>query len=568
MNSDLVTIVKDGILINIEGDNLQKGDVVVIQVGELVPADLKLIEVRDLEVDEFDLTGEILPVFKDVSNDNGIIYMGSKIVKGTGRGVVEAVGEQTEYGKVLKQEWVEYKSYQFRIFNKQYLILAGLLLPAFAFFITHSKFDVALVSIYLLLSIVLILLQNDELFKYLLTSNELKKIKRFGIQVRDERVVESLKKIDTICFDKTGVLTTRQMAIKKLLFVDRTFNADNVPGGIEDGTIHLAKLACALCHDVNFLEKLSMANPIDKALISFAQKNDVDVAKLLLQSKRIYDQPFDSENRYMACGYEIDGKEYYFAKGDPNVILNMCHRYLTTAGEENVADVNFLLINHSNTKVITQNGDTAIALAYSSGSSDHTPQDYIFLCLLQLENSLQPDARDTIQQISVLGIRSLLLTGDKAETAIKIGAESGITSGSKAALTGNVIERMGWFEVARQAAYCSVFARLSPSQKGILVIRLQQAGHTIAMIGDGANDGIALRVSDIGISFVKNSSPIARRLSKILINDLTDLLRLIDGANRTKRRAKYLKVIRIVIIAASLLSIYTWIFASQYFING
>jgi len=560
MNNDLVTIVKDGILINIEGDNLQKGDVVVIQVGELVPANLKLIEVRDLEVDEFDLTGEILPVFKDVSNDNGIIYMGSKIVKGTGRGVVIAIGEQTEYGKVLKQEWEENKPYQFRIFNKQYLILAGLLLPSFAIFISNSKFDITLVAIYSLLSIALILLQNDELFKYLLTSSELKKIKRFGIQVRDARLVESLNKIDTICFDKTGVLTTRQMDIKKLLFIDSVFNADNVPSGIEDGTIHLTKLACALCHDVNYLEKLTMANPIDKALISFAQKNDVDVGHLLLRSKRIYDKPFDSENRYMACGYEIDGKEYYFAKGDPNVILNMCHRYLTTTGTENVVDVNFLLLNHTNTSAITQNGDTAIALAYSCGSFDHAPHDFIFLCLLQLENSLQHNARDTIREISELGIRSLLLTGDKAETAIKIGAESGITSGSKAALTGNVIERMGWFEVARQAFYCSVFARLSPSQKGILVIRLQQAGHTIAMIGDGSNDGIALRVSDIGISFVKNSSPIARRLSKFLINDLTDLMRLFESAIRLKNRSRIIKLIRIFVLAALFLSIYSWVF--------
>lgn len=563
MNGNLVTIVKDGVLINIEGGNLQKGDVVVVQVGELVPADLNLIEARDLEVDEFELTGEILPVFKNMSNDNGIIYMGSKIVKGTGRGVVIAIGEQTEYGKVLKQEWGKDKPYKFRIFIKQYLVLPGLLLPAFVIFITHSKFDITLVAFYLMLSIAFILLQNDELFKFLLTSNELKKIKRFGIQVRDARVVESLNKIDTICFDKTGVLTKRQMDIRKLFFIDRVLNADNVPSDIEDGTIHLTKLACALCHDVNYLEKLTMANPIDKALISFAQKSEIDVGQLLLQSKRIYDKPFDPENRYMACGFEIDGKEYYFVKGDPSVILNMCHTYLTIAGTENRVDSNFWLLNHININAITKPGDTAIALAYSTGSSDHAPHDFIFLCLLQLENSLQPDARDTIRQISALGIRSLLLTGDKTETAIKIGAECGITSGSIAALTGNVIERMGWIEVARQAAYCSVFARLKPSQKGELIRLLQQKGHRTAMVGDGPNDGIALKVADIGISFVENSSPIARRLSKILINELADLLRLIEAANRIKRRANHIKFLRILIIAVSLLSIYWWIIASR-----
>jgi Ca2+-transporting ATPase len=128
-----------------------------------------------------------------------------------------------------------------------------------------------------------------------------------------------------------------------------------------------------------------------------------------------------------------------------------------------------------------------------------------------------------------------------------------------------MIDRMESSEVARQSSYCSVFARLIPSQKGFLIRLFQQKGHLIAMVGDGPNDGIALKVADIGISYVKNSSPIARRLSKILINDLADLLMLIEGANRIKRRVKHLKLFRILIIAISLLSIYMWIFSPQYF---
>jgi P-type Ca2+ transporter type 2C len=155
-----------------------------------------------------------------------------------------------------------------------------------------------------------------------------------------------------------------------------------------------------------------------------------------------------------------------------------------------------------------------------------------------------------------------LLTGDRAETAVRISADSGITKNSRIFLTGRTMDRMDLAEVARQAKYCSVFARLLPSQKGVLIRLLQQKGHRVAMVGDGPNDGIALKAADIGISFVENSSPIARRLSKILINELADLLRLIEGAQRIKRRAKHLKLLRILILVVSMLSLYLWVFNS------
>jgi cation transport ATPase len=166
MNGELVTIVKDGELTNVFGDSLLKDDLVVIQAGDIVPADLKLIEARALEVDEFELTGEIMPVVKRLGEDDVIIHMGSKVLKGTGKGFVVAAGEQTEYGKILRQEWELEQPYEVRIFKKRYLVLAGLILPAFLIQIAQSNQDAVVIASYLLLSVVLILLQNDELFEY------------------------------------------------------------------------------------------------------------------------------------------------------------------------------------------------------------------------------------------------------------------------------------------------------------------------------------------------------------------------------------------------------------------
>jgi Ca2+-transporting ATPase len=564
MTGTLVTIVRDGKLVNIDENNLSKHDVVVLQTADIVPADLKLVEANGLEVDEFDITGELLPVLKRVGADVNI-YMGSRIIRGTGKGVVVATGGQTEFGKILSQSWEQNRTYKFQFIEKKYLGLVLLLLPAFIIQVRQSTDNaIDVITLHLLLSFFLILLQNNELFKYLSVSSELNSLRSFNIQIRDAIALEWMSRVDILCLDKTGVLTTRQMEVKNIHLAGEISNADDL-STIAESAFHWIKTACALCNDVLFFEKLELANPIDKALISFAIKKGVDARELFLRSKRIYDKPFDSENRYMVCGFELDGKEQFFAKGDPGVILGMCDRYMTATGDRKKMDFEFFGLNLSNMQAINRSGDTAIALAYTTDTFDITSKKYTFLCLLQLKNPLQPGVRETVKSVTEKGIRSILLTGDRAETAGKVAEECGITKDSTMVLTGGTIERMELKEVARQASYCSVFARLIPSQKGVLIRLLQQKGHCVGMVGDGLNDGIALKAADVGISFLKNSSPIARRFSKILINDLTDLLRLFEGAERIKRRVGQLRSLRIFMIVSLLLSSYMWIFMSRYF---
>lgn len=560
MKGNPVTIVKNGNLMNIDEENLRKNDTVVLQTGDIVPADLKLTEATGLEVDEFELTGEIMPVVKKANNRNAMIYMGSRIIKGMGKGLVVATGGQTEYGRILKQTLEQNKTYRFPTFKKKYLILVSLLLPAFTIQLVQLKNSILVIVFYLLLSTIFILLQNTELFRYLLISREMKNCERLNIQIRDARALESINEIDILCFDKTGVLTTRQMEIKNIYYADGTLRSSNLSN--KERTAYLIKIACALCNDVLFFEKMNLTNPVDKALLSFAEKNGMNIKEMLLESRRIYDKPFDSENRHMACGYELkDGQVYYFAKGDPDVIIKMCNSYITKDGTEKKVDFDFRLFNKSIIDAINQGG-TAIALAYAPGIFNKPPGEYTFLCLLQLENSLQQGVHTTIRKATEKGIRSIMLTGDRAETALKVSEACGITKDSRLCLVGRAIERMALSEVGRQSEYCSVFARLLPSQKGIIIRLLQQRGHYIAMVGDGPNDGIALKVADIGISFVENSSPIARKLSNILIHEIADLERLIKGSNRIKRRLKYLMLFRIVVLAILLLGLYMFVMTS------
>jgi Ca2+-transporting ATPase len=463
--------------------------------------------------------------------------------------------QQKEYGQIAKQLWGQSETFQIRFFKKKYLILVILLLPAFVIQAARVPNLAVLTVLYLFWAAVIVLLQNDALFQHWLISDEIEKCGRYQIQIRDTAVFESLHQVDVVCFDKTGVLTTRQMDVKNIYCEgDRPIGAGRPTG---DRLLHLIDIACALCNDVLFFEKLEQANAIDKALISFAEKNGMDVKNLLLQSKRIYEKPFDSENRWMACGYKLkDLGVCYFAKGDPDVILNMCDTQWLPSDGTRGADSNFRLLNNRMIRSINQWGNTSIALAYASGSADASPQKYTFLCLLVLENSLEHGTIETIRRITDKGIRSIMLTGDRAETAVNIARECGMTENPGDYLTGNAIDRMAFAEIARQSDGCSVFARLLPSQKGIIIRLIQQKGHHVAMIGDGPNDGVALKVADVGISFAKNSSPIARRLSKILINELPDLLRLMEEACRIKRTNLILKWIRILMVIMILLGLY------------
>lgn len=557
MNKNYVTIEVDGILINTDEKNLSNGQLVVVQIGDIIPADLRLVDERGLVVDEFEITGELLPVHKQVNDEIINLYMGSKVVKGIGKGIVIAIGEETEYGKILKQKQELTSERPISIFQARYLFLVGLLLPAFGLYFAKSAVDFWLVALSVIWSGAAILLQNDDLFQHIVVHRQIRRLAHLNVQVSDSTTFERLWKMDILGFDKTGVLTTRDLKVKHIYLADGSENVEHtVVEPHEDGAFPQILIACAMCHDVLIQEKVNQANPIDRALIEFAENQGVVLPELWAQYERIYDAPFEPENRSMACGYRRGGDVIYYIKGDPDVILNQCKDYLTAMGERKKVDTTFWNFMNSTIDSITKNGDTAIALACASDMNPQAGRVLSFLCLIQLENSLQPGAINVIQGLKKRGIRILLLTGDRLQTAIKVSQTCGIAENSQACLSGRVIDTMGSAEVIRQSQYCSVFARLNPSQKGYLIRLFQQRGCCVGMIGDGPNDGIALRVADISISFTKNSSFIARQFSKILLPELVDLLTLVEAADRAYWNVKVLKIFRLIILIGLLMGVY------------
>jgi Ca2+-transporting ATPase len=409
-----------------------------------------------------------------------------------------------------------------------------------------------------------VLLQNDELFRYVLVSRGAQRIERLDIRIRNMAALDLIPQLDLVCLDKTGVLTTRDVSVCQIHYMSEMPAATPL-GSPDQETVNLTAIACALCNDVLVLEKLNQANPIDKALIASALRNGVDIHEAARKYKRIYDKPFDSEARYMVAGFELDGKQLYFAKGDPEVVWKMCRSYTTESGAVKAIDWAFLQSLRTHIEAINQAGDMAIGLAYGSGILDTPPLGYTFLCLFQLENPLEPGVTELVARLKQARIRTIMLTGDRPEVAMEVARKARISPNSDYCLTGKQMVGMALSDVARQAAYVSIFARLLPSQKGVLVRLFQQTYHCVAMVGDGANDTLALKAANVAISFMKNSSPMARRVSDILISDLSDLLTVMQEATTIQWQVGQLLLFRDLTVMSILLAWYAWNLRSQLF---
>lgn len=556
MKGDMAAALRGGTIVTIPADDLRIGDLVLIQTGDTIPADLTLLEASDLEVDEFDLTGELLPVLKCVTPGHEVrVFHGTNVLRGHGKGAVIAAGENTEYGRILAESRRHARPAPVPLISPRHIPLLLLFLPALLIRLTYYDDHTLTYLTYPPLAFLLLLLQNTTLLNSLVVQRLQKKLVNRNIFFRHEGVFDEIQHVDTFCFDKTGVVTTRDMKVKGIYLGGENCLLNRVT---DPDTWDIVLTGCALCHDRAYRQTIALANPVDRALISFAQDNGIHIDDSRCQYRRIYHKPFNSEDRYMACGFDhsYSGTQIYFAKGDPEVLLMRCDSYVTPLGERKPTHVPFLLAVRAQMEKMSHEGSVVIALAYRENSIVKPPSTYTFLCLLRLENPLQPGANTLLQKLSEKGIRNVILTGDRTETALRIGVETGIEDDEEFYLTGRDIEKMPLSDIALQSEYISVFTRLSPSQKGIVVRSFQQRGHKVVMIGDGTNDVIAVKSADVGISFAEGSSPMAKRAAKVLINELADIRAVMEMARHAHWQVQVIAVCMTLVFLMLLLGPY------------
>ena len=548
MSAATCKVLRDGILTVLPSEELVPGDVVLLEAGDAVPADGRLLQAATLKVEEAALTGESVPAEKTVDmlqasegeevplgDRRNMVYMGTSVVYGRGVAVITGTGMKTEMGKIADalaqaEDGDTPLQVKLRQLSKilTWLVL-GICLVIFAVQLLRAGgFGLKTVMDSLMIAVSLAVAAIPEglaaVVTVVLSLGVTNMAKRNAI-IRKLSAVETLGCAQIICSDKTGTLTQNKMTV-----VD--FFGDN-----EADTAS----AMALCSDAELGEHGAVTGePTEAALVVWANKLGRD--KNVLKSKylRCAEAPFDSLRKCMSTVH-VDGDRFVqYTKGAPDVVVSLCTHYWKDGKAQPMTEEARALILKRNKSM----ADRALrVLACASRSWDVKPivstpealeQDLCFMGLCGMIDPVRPEVADAIVRCRTAGIRPIMITGDHVDTASAIARELGILSGDAKAITGAQLSRMDDDTFEREFRNISVYARVQPEHKTRIVKAWQKAGYVTAMTGDGVNDAPSIKTADIGVGMGITGTDVTKSAADMVLAD--DNFATIVGAVEEGRR--------------------------------
>jgi Ca2+-transporting ATPase len=565
------TVRRDGRTVRLDATELVPGDVVVVEAGDRVPADARLLWASSLEVQESSLTGEAQPVVKSpdpqvdehapLGDRVTALFMNTMVTRGRGEAVVTATGMATETGRIAGMLH-EAKAGPTPL--QRQIDALGRTLAATAAIVIVVVFALGLVrgqgfgdlftsAVSLAVATIPEGLPAVVAFTLAMGTGRLAK---HGAIVKRLASVETLGSTSQICTDKTGTLTLNQMTAREILLAGRRFTVSG-EGYATEGRIRLtdeaplpdrldhALLAMALCTDAVLRDGEVVGDPTEGALVVLAEKGGIDVAGLRQERPRLLEIPFDSDYKFMATFHrwsDDQGRDVVrcFLKGAPDVLAGRADRYLGADEILPFDDVARARYEEANAALAEQ-GMRVMAIgaedfpADGFDPTDDDPKDLldrvILLALVGIVDPPRPEARQAIAECRDAGIRVRMITGDHAVTAAAIAAELGIPG---EAVTGADLDRIhDDAGLGRRLDDIGVIARVSPSHKIRIVEALQGRGDVVAMTGDGVNDAPALRQADIGIAMGVTGTEVTKEAATMILTD--DNFATIVGAVREGR---------------------------------
>ncbi|HLC85944.1 MAG TPA: cation-translocating P-type ATPase [Candidatus Nanoarchaeia archaeon] len=526
LSSPNAIVIRDGKPRQIPSTEVVPGDVLVIEEGSFIPADARLFEVSSLAINESTLTGESAPVNKNLdvlskeiilASQKNMVFAGTIAVRGRGKAVVVFTGLNTEMGKIAKEiQLAENKitPLQRQLSRLGKNITVGILvMVAVIFIINHlrgaSWFDSFFTSV--ALAVAAIPEGLPAVITITLALGTQRMLKRNAL-VRKLSAVETLGSTSVICADKTGTLTKNEMTIKKVYANNKLFDVTGSGYDINGNFLFNRKKV-----DVKYLERLfsiaSLCNnatidgpsdPTEKALIVMARKGEFDK-----NYERIKEIPFSSEKKYMITVNRIDKKLVSNMKGAPEVILSMC-RFIEVNNKIRILNKNDKENILKEYKDMASKALRVLAFAYSNNS-----KEYIFVGLAGMIDPPREEVKDSIAECYDAGIRVVMITGDYEITAKAIASQIGIDG---EVINGEALEKMSSNDLSNIVDSVSIYARVNPEHKVKILEALKSKGYIVAMTGDGVNDALALKKSDIGTA-VGSGTDVAKQASDMVLLD-------------------------------------------------
>ncbi|MDH5775994.1 MAG: cation-transporting P-type ATPase [Nitrospirota bacterium] len=547
--------LRDGTRCPIPAERLVPGDIVFLQSGDKVPADLRLLKVKDLRIDEAALTGESVPVDKhmkpvtetaSIGDRKGMAYSGTLVTYGTGTGVVVATGDATEIGQIsamLAKVQTLTTPLLRKIGEFGSRLSIAIITGAVGVFLFGIWFREYAISDMFLASVGLAVAAIPEGLPAIMTITlaiGVQAMARRHAIIRRLPAVETLGSVTVICSDKTGTLTRNEMTVQTLATAAYTVDVSGVgydPHGgfsLHGNPVVLADLpdvmelarAGILCNDADLshIEGTWRINgdPTEGALVTLARKAALDVHFEQEMFPRTDVIPFESQHRFMATlHHDHAGHGFMYIKGAPERVLEMCafHRSL---GEDHPLNSRSW---HDRIEQMAGHGQRVLAVAFAPTNQEHRElrfQDVEHgLTLLGLFGIIDPprtEAMEAVRQCQQAGIRVKMITGDHLVTARTIGLQMHIGDG-KQAISGPVLETLSDAQLEHVVRDIDIFARTSPEHKLRLVQALQAGGEVVAMTGDGVNDAPALKRADVGVAMGVKGTEVAKEAAEMVLAD-------------------------------------------------
>lgn len=532
MTSATCKTIRGGKLYAEKSENLVVGDVIVLEAGDLVPADCRILEEASLKAEESALTGESVPVSKQadalavpdgrdvpLGDRKNMLYSGSTVVYGRGRAVVTATGMRTETGKIadfLAKTENEVTPLQKKLNGLSRVlsvIVLGICVFIFAFkLIMERDFHLEVVLDSFIVAVSLAVAAIPEGLATVVTivlSAGMTKMAKQKAVVKRLTAVETLGCTQVICSDKTGTLTQNKMTVVDCFSDDEKL---------------LARAMCECSDAVLDADTGEITGePTECALVDYARKLGFD--KSVSGAKRVAEAPFDSMRKMMSVVCEENGDIVQYTKGAPDEILKRCDRVFE--------DGEFLpMTEERREKILAENKRMANGalrvLAAATKTHDAVPCDFeaedlekdlAFIGLAGMIDPVRPEAKEAIEKCKEAGIRAVMITGDHLDTAVAIGKQLGIVTDESQAITGAATEELSDEELSEKLESYSVYARVQPEHKVRIVSAWKKKGYITAMTGDGVNDAPSIKNADIGVGMGITGTDVTKSAADMVLQD-------------------------------------------------
>lgn len=537
MSSPKAKVIRDGEKREIDSSELLPGDIVLLEAGDIVPSDGRVLETHSLMVNESSLTGESDNVEKvcqaidisglTIADQKNMVFSGSLVTYGRAKVLVTAIGMKTELGKIASlldetKETMTPLQKSLERFGKK-LSIAIIILCIVVFFMSVARGVNILESLMFAVALAVAAIPEalGSIVTIVLAIGTQKMAKEHAI-IKKLHSVESLGCISVICSDKTGTLTQNKMTVRQLYVGDEVIETGEIDLNSKVETELLR--SAILCSDAVNNNGQEIGDPTEVALVNIGHKYNLKEVEIRNKYPRLKELPFDSDRKMMSTLNEIEGKNYLITKGAPDIIVEKAKYILRKNGNiEEILKTDIENIKKTNIS-FAEHGLRVLAFAMKGMNevrelefSDES--NFIFIGLISMIDPPREESKEAVKSCVRAGIKPVMITGDYKVTAKAIAREIGIYKDGDETLNGVEVEKMSDEELMKHVERVSVYARVSPEHKIRIVSAWQKLGKICAMTGDGVNDAPALKKADVGIAMGITGTEVSKDAASMILTD-------------------------------------------------